>query len=334
MPALDVASLQKRIESRRLGPIHVFAGEDVRLIDRLVDAVEATVDEADRPFAVERVYAGEAGGSPIDIAAAARALPMLGDRRIVIVMRAERFLRPKRQARAGDAADAATGDDAARGDSVDFGALEDYLEAPVPSTILVFVASDVDRSRRFTKRLLDKAQLTQFGIARDGRGQRAEVRAAALRVLDDEVGPTGRAIDPAARALLVDRAGSDTTQLRADLERLLLYTEGQKRISYTDALEVVSSEAPIDDVWAVVNAIGNRDAASALREVGRRLDRGESPHALLGQLRWWVSTRMAETDASRVSPAIEALLRTDLALKSSGGDERVLVERLVVELTT
>jgi len=27
------------------------------------------------------------------------------------------------------------------------------------------------------------------------------------------------------------------------------------------------------------------------------------------------------------------LLRTDLALKSSGGDERVLVERLVVELT-
>ena len=34
-----------------------------------------------------------------------------------------------------------------------------------------------------------------------------------------------------------------------------------------------------------------------------------------------------------VKPALEALLRTDLALKSSGGDERVLLERLVVELT-
>jgi hypothetical protein len=34
-----------------------------------------------------------------------------------------------------------------------------------------------------------------------------------------------------------------------------------------------------------------------------------------------------------VTPAIDALLRTDLALKSSGGDSRVLVERLVVELT-
>jgi hypothetical protein len=30
---------------------------------------------------------------------------------------------------------------------------------------------------------------------------------------------------------------------------------------------------------------------------------------------------------------MSALLRTDLALKSSGGDERVLLERLVVELT-
>jgi len=50
-------------------------------------------------------------------------------------------------------------------------------------------------------------------------------------------------------------------------------------------------------------------------------------------LRWWVSTRLAPAAPDRVKPAIEALLRTDLALKSSGGDTRVLVERLVVDLT-
>jgi DNA polymerase III delta subunit len=33
-----------------------------------------------------------------------------------------------------------------------------------------------------------------------------------------------------------------------------------------------------------------------------------------------------------VPAAIEALFRTDLELKSSGGDPRVLLERLVVEL--
>ena len=87
------------------------------------------------------------------------------------------------------------------------------------------------------------------------------------------------------------------------------------------------------DDWAVVNAIGDGDAARALRETALRLDRGDSVHALVGQLRWWVSSKMAQTAPARVRPAIEALLRTDLALKSSGGDERVLVERLVVELS-
>ena len=60
--------------------------------------------------------------------------------------------------------------------------------------------------------------------------------------------------------------------------------------------------------------------------------RAYSPHGLVGQLRWWVSTRLAESDAARAKPAIDALLRTDLALKSSG-DERLLLERLVVDLT-
>ena len=98
-------------------------------------------------------------------------------------------------------------------------------------------------------------------------------------------------------------------------------------------MEVVADEQTVDDDWAVINAIAEGDPARALAETGRRFDRGDSPHQLLGQLRWWVSSRLAEGDASRVKPAMDALLRTDLALKSSGGEERVLLERLVVELT-
>ena len=67
--------------------------------------------------------------------------------------------------------------------------------------------------------------------------------------------------------------------------------------------------------------------------VGQRFERGDSPHGIVGQLRWWVSSRLAEAEPDRVRPALESLMRTDLALKSSGGDDRVLLERLVVELT-
>src|SRR6185503_16900845 len=123
------------------------------------------------------------------------------------------------------------------------------------------------------------------------------------------------------------------TKLRSDLERLLLYTEGRTRISVEDVREIASADVSVEDDWALVTAIGEGDCARALREAARRLDRGDSAHAVVGQLRWWVSVRLAEAAPARVGAATEALLRTDLALKSSGGDERVLIERLVVELS-
>ncbi len=89
-------------------------------------------------------------------------LPMLGDRRIVVVLRAERFLKPKRASEGrrtiDDEADEKGGDEA-----VDVRPLEDYLDAPVDSSSLVFVATEIDRSRRLTKTLMEKAHVVEFG---------------------------------------------------------------------------------------------------------------------------------------------------------------------------
>ena len=331
MPALDVPHLKKRIGRRDLAPIHLFVGEDVRLVDHLVDEVESTIDEADRPFAVERIHAGEPGGSPLEIADAARVFPMLGDRRIVIVLRAERFLKPKRAARAGEG----TGDvESAESDeetAADLGPLEDYFASPVPSTTLVFVATEIDKTRRLTKKLLQVAEVTEFtGLGTGGPPGRSQAREAADWVRQEFV-RIGRAIESEAIALLADRAGGDISKLRGDVERLLLYTEGRPDITREDVAEVAAIATEIDD-WAVINAIADGDAPRALREVAARIDRGDSPHQLLGQLRWWVSGQLAQAAPDRVPAALDALLRTDLALKSSAGDDGVLIERLIVDL--
>jgi DNA polymerase III delta subunit len=198
---------------------------------------------------------------------------------------------------------------------------------------VVFVATDLDRSRRFTKRLLEKAQVTTFaGLDADNAASRAMVRRDVAVQLRQELERAGRTIDPKTLELLVDRAGGDISKLRGDVERLLLYTEGQSRITRSD-VEDVASDAAVEDDWAIVNAIADGDPARALREAGARLDRGDSPHMLMGQLRWWVSNRLVQGAPERVKPALDALLRTDLALKSSGGEDRVLIERLVAELT-
>jgi DNA polymerase-3 subunit delta len=332
VPTLDPSALKKQLAAGRLGPVYVLLGEDLKLIDRMVEAMEATIDPADRPFAVEHFHAGDEGAGPVDIAAAARGLPMLGDRRLVIVRRAERLLKPKRNTKSADAADE-DGDDSNQ-EAADVTALEEYIQAPVSSTTLVFVAAEIDRSRRLVKRLLEHALVAEFGglAANDAAGRR-EARQTAAEWLRDEVTRSGKSIDADAARLLVERAGHDITKLRGDVERLWLFTEGRKRIVADDVLAVVSATTAVDDDWAVPNALAAGNAALALAEVGKRLDRGDSPHGIVGQLRWWVSNRLVEGDASRVKPALEALLRTDLALKSSGGDDRVLVERLVLELT-
>ena len=60
------------------------------------------------------------------------------------------------------------------------------------------------------------------------------------------------------------------------------------------------------------------------------MDNGAVPYMILGQLAWFVRTKVP---APKVSAAVEAVFRTDLAIKTSAGDPRVLLGTdLVVEV--
>lgn len=331
MPTLTFEALKEQVAARRLAPVHVFWGTDVQLMARMVDAVEATIDEADRVFAVDRLYAAENGGGPVDVVAAAQSLPMLGDRRLVFVLRAERFLKPKRAGKA-DKADEDDGE-APPGEPdgpIDTTPLEEYLAAPSTTTTLVFVAAEIDRTRRLTKRLLDRAQVTEFG-ADDEDPKRPGGNLA--HVLRGTLAREGRTIDRDAAALLLRWAGGSVTKLRDDLEKVVLFVGSRARITEDDVMAVSAERDAVSDEWAITSAMAAGDAAGALRELGKRLDRGDSVFPILGQIRWWVSAKLALAEAARAKPAIEAVLRADIALKSSGIDPRVQLERLVVELT-
>jgi DNA polymerase-3 subunit delta len=334
VPPIAVPALKQQIAAGRLATLYLVVGDDVRLAEALVEAIEGTVDEADRPFAVERLYAMEPRGTPIDIAASARMMPMLGNRRIVTVLRAEKLLKPKRAAKgeADDGADEPGNDESES--AGDLSPLEDYMNRPVDSTTVVFVASEIDRSRRFTKKLVERAQVAELtGFTRkDDRNRVVYDRGAAARQAEAMLQIEGRTIDAAGLSNLVDAAGDDINRLRDDVAKLVLFAGARTQLTADDVDAVTSGDGVVDD-WHVVNAIGEGDAARALVEVGRRMDRGDSAHAIVGQLRWWVSNRLVEGAPERAKPAVDALLRTDLALKRSGGEERVLLERLVVELT-
>jgi len=128
-----------------------------------------------------------------------------------------------------------------------------------------------------------------------------------------------------------DRKNGDVNRLRGEIDRLLLYALGQKRITVEDVRAVAGPEALQDD-WAMTNAIEAGQAGEALRQLALMLDSGAAPEKVLGQIGWMVRSKFPALAPGDLRPAIEAVFRTDVDLKRSAGDARVLLERLVVEL--
>jgi DNA polymerase III delta subunit len=149
-------------------------------------------------------------------------------------------------------------------------------------------------------------------------------------------------IEPAAARLLGELAGfpvrfdpknphGSVIRLRGEVDRLLLYTLGQKTITVADARELAGPAALQDD-WAMTNAIEAGQAPEALRQLALIFDAGAPAEKILGQLAWVVRARFPGIAPGQLPSAIESLLRTDLGLKLSAGNPRVLLERLIVEL--
>lgn len=329
MPSATPAAVRKQISQRQPDPVYLIVGDDEAEMMRLAADVSGLVEDELRAFNVERLYANEKGVTPASIVESARILPMMADRRVVIVLRAERLLKPKRRSKADDPA--VEGEDEPPADS---DVLDAYAKTPVPETTLVLVASDVDRARRLYKTLQKHATIVECWGLKGGRDARVDLREAARQaelLVKQAVSGAGQQIDSAAVRLVAERAGTDIARLRGDVERLLLYSVGRPRITLEDAQQVVSAETAQDD-WAVTNAIQRGNTAEALRQIGLSMDAGGVPYMILGQLAWFVRERLAMTEPRRVPAAVDALFRTDLELKSSNGDPRVLLERLVVEL--
>ena len=303
MPVLSPAALRKQIASGETAPLYVLVGDDDAENSSVAAEFAEMVDEGLRAFNVDRLYGGDT--KPDDLLDAANTLPMMVPRRVVVVLEAEKLLIPKRESEAGQEA---------------LERVEEFLKAPSPYATVVFVCGALDMRRRIVKLLLKEAQVVNTGSIEDTSGAELWVK---TRTARDRLN-----LDAGAVRALVARAGLDLVRLRAGLERVALYAIGQPTVTAEDVRQVVPAGPLAQEDFGIANAIREGDAAGALRQLGASLDAGGVPFMLMGQLRW-VAEKLPP---NRIEAGIEAVFRTDLALKSSGGDPRILLERLVVEL--
>ena len=299
-----------QIAAGHLAPVYFITGPDAEMKSKVMTALAESLEADLRDFNLDRQHAAESKADLRkqlwNVLDQARTLPMMAPRRIVMLMGAERVLAAIREA---------------EGSSDEIDAFEAYLKSPEPHATVVFVTGSEPDGRAKAVKLLEKyATVVDCNPLEDASDAAAWVKAEAAK--------EGVRIEAGAVRLLAFLAGSDIARLRAEFERALLFASGDGIITEAAVQEVAGAQTTRDP-WAMNNALQRGAAGDALRELALKLDAGEFPVMILGQLAYFVRTRMPP---QKVKPALESLFRTDLALKTSRGEPRILLERLVVEL--
>ncbi|MEZ5284496.1 MAG: hypothetical protein R2712_06750 [Vicinamibacterales bacterium] len=325
------AEVRAQITAGATGPLYLLEGDDLQSRHDLALEFGAVVDEGLQAFNVESFYANEATTAGARdqmmgaILATARTLPMMAPRRIVIVHEAERLLSPKR-ARDEDEAPAAPADTGGgrkrRAAPVSPAEeLEAYLQSPEPMTTLVWVSGPLDANRRLVKVLRRRAAVVDCGSLEGAQDAAAWIR---KRLEKDEL-----TIEPRAIALLLEGTGLSLGRIRAEVEKVVLYAAGESTVTERHIRDLVVPESEPGEDFALGKAIWNGNVAAALGEIAAQFDTGAPAVMVLGQIR--AAAGRLRPDA-RARHGLDLVLRTDVALKSSGGEPQFLLERLVVEL--
>lgn len=322
------ADVLEQIKSGETDPLYLLEGDDLQSRHDLALEFASVVDEGLQAFNVQSFHANEATAAAArdqligEILSTARTLPMMAPRRVLIVQEAERLLSPRKSKDDEPDVPAAGDTDKKRRKSLSpVEELEHYFESPEPMTTLVFVAGPLDANRRLVKLLRKHAVVVDSGSL--------DSVAEANKWIQQRLEKDGLTAEPKALALLLEATGLSLGRIRAEVEKLALYAAGENTVTTGHVQELVMPQSEPGEDFALGKAIWNNDARAALREIAAELNAGKPPFMVLGSIRA-AAGRMRPDDRARTG--LDAVFEADLAIKSSMGEPRFVLECLVVEL--
>jgi DNA polymerase-3 subunit delta len=233
----DLSELLDEVTAGRFDPMYVLHSEHPILIERVLSAIrDAVVPPNARGFNYDIV---EGKPSAARIVALAQTLPMLAQRRLIYVR------------------------DISTMPTDDGEALLAYVAKPNPSTVVVAVASKID------KRIKLYAQLAKKGYLHTLDAQRQV--APWLRA---EAKQQGVQLEAAAITRLIDAVGNDLSRLALSVEQLGLFA-GNRAVTSDDVDELIADTRE-RTVFELTDAIGAADRGRALAAVAALCDQRES----------------------------------------------------------
>lgn len=236
--------------SSQIRPAYLIAGTDEAKLDAALARLRARAEEEGGPGSLEVFAAPEGSSAGPDCEALVASIPALS------LTAARRYL---------------VADGVERWSAKQAGPAIEALAALPPEVTLVLVAREKPPKLRAPKGL-DDAVKTAGGSVLTYSAPRARELPAWL---GEEARRRGFELDRRAAEVLGERGGDSTVRLATELDRLALWAEPGAMVRAED-LEAMIADTSEEAVWALSDAIVERDPAAAL-EVAERLSRQGEP---------------------------------------------------------
>jgi DNA polymerase III subunit delta len=203
-----------------------------------------------------------------------------------------------------------------------------FLEKPFRSTCLIVEIDGEVRDKKDFSRLLKFTELKRFN--------KISPYSARTRI-NTVLSRNRKKMTPAAINFLIELTTDNTSALKSELEKLILYTDGRQDITRKDIEHVVGKNAR-DSVFDLADATVRKDAQNAVR-ISRDLlfQNKKRPHEILGLLAWryrmLLEKGLVGSARDGLKKNLERILSTDLSIKSgTAPTPELALELLLVDL--
>ncbi|OCS94617.1 DNA polymerase III subunit delta [Caryophanon latum] len=324
------------IQKGNIAPVYLLVGEEAYYVDETISKLRAALGGEDGEYAQF-----DCAEQPVDfVIDEADTIPFFSDRKLVVARNAS-FLRATEKGKEKI--------------EHDLSRLEAWLEHPTEQCVTVFVApyEKLDERKKVTKLmkkhaiLLEATQLKENDLAV---WIQQEIAAQQGRITDDAVGK------------LIDMVGANMLQLRLEIEKLLLFVEGD--VIDAQVVENLVAKTLEHDAFKLLNAYLARDIITAVTIYHDLLRQKEEPIMLVGLLasnirtmnhvyyleqkgyhpqqiakqlklhpyrvKLMVENRKRPTE-ERLLKALHRLAEVDLKLKTTGGNRERHLELFLIQ---
>jgi DNA polymerase III subunit delta len=332
MSSITREELKRFLKAGRIDPLYLFYGAEGFLRDAWARAVtEAALKGAALREFNESSYS-LANTDVQQAIAAAEQLPMMAGRRVVRVT------------------------DFSKLRESDEGALTRYVARPVETSVVIFVADELDKRRKLSKTLLEACTSVEFSELKD-----AELVAWAK----DHLRKLSATAEDRALRQTIALAGPGVRQLATELEKLATAALPAGHITIELVDELVGRSRELSNFELTDHLIA-RDRRRSLQTLARLLDDGVEPLMLIGLLassfhrlalakdlmsrgapneevfrlvpmpqgkRAGFLATARRADADELARRIRRIADADLSIKTSQATPRLQLEMLVCELS-